>query len=102
MTELEDIVKIVYGKDLADKDLVPYLKRYRSIQNKILVDYKQFKASILNAAPATQNPSLPNPSQIKHHQRLNSTSSMMISRNHFMNDPKTVAKPAVKGPPPLQ
>jgi Ca2+-binding EF-hand superfamily protein len=47
ITELEDIVKIVYQQELSDKDVVTYLKKYRSIQNKILVDYKHFKASIL-------------------------------------------------------
>ena len=47
ITELEDIIKIIYAKELSDKDIVTYLKQFRSIQNKILVDYKQFKSSVL-------------------------------------------------------
>ena len=42
-TELDDILKIHYKKDLIDKNLMPIFSPYSSIQNKILIDYKKFR-----------------------------------------------------------
>lgn len=42
-TELDDILKLTYPDQLNDKDLIPIIKRFSSIQNKILIDYKGFK-----------------------------------------------------------
>ena len=39
-TELDDILKIIYSEELKNKDLKPMLKKYASIQNRILIDYK--------------------------------------------------------------
>jgi len=42
-TELDDILKISYRKELTDKNLKNLFKPYASIQNKILIDYKKFR-----------------------------------------------------------
>ena len=42
-TELEDIMKIVYEEELADKDLADIIQPFCSIINKIVVDYRAFK-----------------------------------------------------------
>ena len=41
-TELDDILKLQYP-ELQDKDLIPVIKKFCSIQNKILIDYKSFR-----------------------------------------------------------
>jgi Ca2+-binding EF-hand superfamily protein len=41
--ELDDILKENYPNELADKNLFPYINRFCSISNKILIDYKAFK-----------------------------------------------------------
>lgn len=46
-TELDDILKIVYKNDLYNKDLMPIIKPYASIQNRILIDYKKFRDHIV-------------------------------------------------------
>ena len=45
--ELDDILKISYPDQFSGKDLLPFIKTYRSIQNKILVDYRSMRDSIL-------------------------------------------------------
>ena len=40
-TELDDIVKVLFEEELADRDLSALIRPYQSIQNKILVDYKR-------------------------------------------------------------
>lgn len=40
-------MKIVYKEELKERDLKPMLKKYASIQNRILIDYKQFRDSLL-------------------------------------------------------
>ncbi|CDW71437.1 ef-hand calcium-binding domain-containing protein 6 [Stylonychia lemnae] len=47
-TELDDILKISYKKELGDKNLKSMFKPFASIQNKILIDYKRFRDHILN------------------------------------------------------
>lgn len=47
VTELDDILKIVYPSEFKDKDLSSFLKTYRSIQNKVLVDYQKMKEHIV-------------------------------------------------------
>ena len=42
-TELDDIMKMYYPPELDEKDIVPIIKKFGSIQNKILIDYKAFK-----------------------------------------------------------
>ena len=46
--ELDDILKIIYPKDLCDKDLKHVIKKFSSIQNKILIDYKAFRTWLKN------------------------------------------------------
>lgn len=46
-TELDDIVKIYY-KELENKNLKQIFRPFSSIQNKILIDYKKFRDSILS------------------------------------------------------
>jgi len=41
-TELDDILKMLYPNELANRDLIPIIKTFSSIQNKILIDYKSF------------------------------------------------------------
>lgn len=41
-TELDDILKMLYPTELDNRDLIPIIKKFSSIQNKILIDYKRF------------------------------------------------------------
>ena len=45
-TELDDIIKLHYHEELFDKNLKPLFKKYASIQNMILIDYKKFTHAI--------------------------------------------------------
>lgn len=45
ITELDDIIKECYPQ-LKFRDLNPILKQFRSVLNKILVDYNNFRKSI--------------------------------------------------------
>lgn len=47
-TELDDILKLNYKEKLANKDLRLMMRKYASIQNRVLVDYKAFRDSILS------------------------------------------------------
>lgn len=42
-TEIEDILKLKYPEHFEMRDLIPIIKRFSSIQNKILIDYKGFR-----------------------------------------------------------
>lgn len=42
-TEIEDILKIKYPEHFETRDLIPIIKKFSSIQNKILIDYKGFR-----------------------------------------------------------
>jgi hypothetical protein len=42
LTELEDILTSVY-KEFSSKDISLFIKRFRSIQNKVLVDYRSLR-----------------------------------------------------------
>ena len=46
VTELDDILKLQYKDQFNNKDLFPFIKKYRSIQNKILVDYNRFREHV--------------------------------------------------------
>jgi hypothetical protein len=46
-TELDDILKLNYKDELADKDTRLIMRKYASIQNRVLVDYKKFRDSIV-------------------------------------------------------
>ena len=48
-TELDDILKLCYKKELSDKNLKIIFKPYASIQNKILIDYKKFRDWLLKS-----------------------------------------------------
>ena len=47
-TELDDILKIIYKQELENKDISHIIKKYSSIQNRILIDYKKFKEAMIN------------------------------------------------------
>ena len=51
VTELDDILKVLYPRDFTGKDLSKFIKHFRSIQNKILVDYKHMKDTIVKLLP---------------------------------------------------
>lgn len=42
-TELDDIIKLYYRKELMDKDLLPFINKFASLQNRILIHYKSFQ-----------------------------------------------------------
>ena len=42
-TEIEDILKLKYPEFFESRDLIPIIKKFSSIQNKILIDYKGFR-----------------------------------------------------------
>ena len=46
-TELDDIIKVLFEKELQNRDLSEIIKPYQSINNKILVDYKRFVENIV-------------------------------------------------------
>lgn len=52
--ELDDILKHHYPVDLENKDLMPLMKRFASVQNKILIDYKGFMQWIKGHITKTQ------------------------------------------------
>jgi Ca2+-binding EF-hand superfamily protein len=52
ITELDDILKINYKKELTDKNLKEIFKPFASIQNRILIDYKKFRDFLLNKIKA--------------------------------------------------
>lgn len=41
-TELDDILKLHYPDEFGARDLSEIINKFRSISNKILIDYKQF------------------------------------------------------------
>lgn len=49
-TELDDILKVHMPKELGDKDLHPIIRKFSSISNKILIDYKQLQAWLKEGA----------------------------------------------------
>lgn len=42
-SELDDIMKMNYPKELSSRDVLPIIKKFSSVQNKILIDYKGFR-----------------------------------------------------------
>ena len=46
-TELDDILKIHYPNDFKNKDLNIFMKKFRSIENKVLVDYQKIKEHVI-------------------------------------------------------
>lgn len=54
-TELDDILKLFYKNELANKDLKHIMKKYASIQNRVLVDYKAFRDSIISQLKLQNN-----------------------------------------------
>ena len=42
-TELDDILKLYYKKELGDMNLFPIINKFSSISNQILIDYRAFK-----------------------------------------------------------
>jgi hypothetical protein len=51
-TELDDILKMNYKEELGNKDLRLIMRKYASIQNRVLVDYKRFRDSIIEQVKA--------------------------------------------------
>lgn len=47
VTELDDILKIQYKEELGERELKPIMRKYASIQNRVLVDYKLFRDSMI-------------------------------------------------------
>ena len=45
LTELDDILKLHYPK-LQNKDLLSIIRKHRSVQNKILIDYRKFRDAV--------------------------------------------------------
>lgn len=41
--ELDDIFKLNYEDELASRDLKPFLKKFASLQNRVLIDYKKVR-----------------------------------------------------------
>jgi hypothetical protein len=96
-TELDDILKLNYKKELANKDLRLIMRKYASIQNRVLVDYKQFRDSLLQQL--TEIKEVPKASVLQNPLPLSSTSLKLISDqskasrmqetlNNFLNERK--------------
>ena len=47
-TELDDIIKLNYKEELGNRDLTHIIRKYCSIQNRILIDYKKFKDDVIS------------------------------------------------------
>jgi hypothetical protein len=41
--ELDDIFKLNYEEELASRDLKPFFKKFASLQNRVLIDYKKVR-----------------------------------------------------------
>jgi hypothetical protein len=41
--ELDDIFKMIYEQELGGRDLISFFKRFASLQNRILIDYKRLR-----------------------------------------------------------
>ena len=52
-TELDDIIRLSYGKKLVGMNLMQIFKKYASIQNQILIDYRTFRDDILKQLKVT-------------------------------------------------
>ena len=48
LNELDDILKLICSEQLADKNLEIIIKKFCSMQNKILIDYKRFRQAIID------------------------------------------------------
>ena len=81
VTELDDILKLTYPEDLKNKDTKPLMRKYASIQNRVLVDYKKFRESILDQVNL-----LLESRQRTHKQRLN-----LLQKKHQMQFNETLS-----------
>ena len=52
--EMDDILKLHYPDHFKDKDLIPIISMFSSIQNKILIDYSKFRDWILKGLSKIQ------------------------------------------------
>lgn len=46
LTELDDIIKLYYRQELMNKDLIPFINKFSSLQNRILIHYKSFQSYV--------------------------------------------------------
>ena len=53
-TELDDIVKISYP-ELLDRDLAPVISKFSALQNKICIDYRRFRDTIVQSLATLAN-----------------------------------------------
>lgn len=58
-TEIEDILKLKCPEHFETRDLIPIIKKFSSISNKILIDYKGFRdwvrLELKNSMPLERN-----------------------------------------------
>ena len=40
LTELDDIIKLYYRQELMNKDLIPFINKFSSLQNRIFIHFK--------------------------------------------------------------
>lgn len=52
--EMDDILKLHYPDKFKDKDLMPIINLFSSIQNKILIDHQKFRDWILKGLAKIQ------------------------------------------------
>jgi hypothetical protein len=48
LNELDDILKITCPEKFSDKNLDPIIRKFSSLQNRILIDYKRFRQTIVD------------------------------------------------------
>ena len=53
-TELDDIIKLYYRAELMDKDLLPFIGKFASLQNRILIHYKSFQSYLRKNVTAVE------------------------------------------------
>lgn len=49
VAELSEILNHCFPSHFTGKDITPFIKRYRSIQNKVLVEYRAMRQAVVQA-----------------------------------------------------
>ena len=90
-TELDDILKLNYKDELGNKDTRLIMRKYASIQNRVLVDYKKFRDSIVQQLKMLQEikdlPATSNSAVDEKRQRLKAVKDKHIMKlNETLNN----------------
>jgi hypothetical protein len=74
--ELDDIFKVSYEKELGGRDLKPLFKRFASIQNRILIDYKRLKDYLMGKVQEVASSAIDGPGEVLNAEALEKIEGM--------------------------